>query len=86
MIVILDERDLERIQSHDRAGTTIKNVAFEKHRGLIQLAEYVAVIKEETYAVIKDRYTGETNEYPLDEFPSVIEQRLFDILKRREIQ
>lgn len=54
-------------------------------RQLMYIAEYVIVLKDETYEIIKDRSGGEAGlELPLNELPDVIKQRLIQKLKFRD--
>lgn len=51
---------------------------------VMQLAELAIIVKDETYEVIKDRFSGETKEYPIDELPEMIKQRLIAQLRSRD--
>lgn len=81
MFVILDERDLKQSRS------TFNDVVEELNlsRVEVQLAEFVVVVKQETYLIVKDRFSGtQGQEYPLEELPEVIKQRLITRLKARD--
>ncbi len=51
----------------------------------VQCAEYVVLIRNETYEVIKDRLHGAAmKELPLGEFPNVIKSFIIEHLKVRD--
>ena len=78
MLVIMDERHCNRRKITN--GDSVVDI----DRRIMQMAEFVVVVKDDSYQVLKDRYTGETDEYPIDELPELIKQRLVLALKTRD--
>ena len=78
MVVILDERYMER----RKVGGKVAGIDLDLQ--ISRMAELVVIIKDETYELVKDRYTGYEGEYPLDELPELIKQRLILQLKARD--
>lgn len=78
MFIILDERDQKHFRrAHDDQYGKV-NIQ------LLQLAEYVVVLKNETYEVIKDRFENTLGEFPIEEMPDVIKDKLVYRLKIRD--
>lgn len=78
MLVIMDERHC------NHRKITNGELVVDIDRRIMQMAEFVVVVKDDSYQVLKDRYTGETDEYPIDELPELIKQRLVLALKTRD--
>ena len=83
MIIILDKRHMKRLPAK-RDGTTSLARDLGINMSLMYAAEYVVVVNDDTYTVHKDRYSGETNEFPLDELPNVVRDRITSMLKGRD--
>ena len=83
MFVIMDERELKQQRASDRKFD-LSDLRSDQ-TNTVRLAEYVVVVKQDTYLIIKDRLGGETGiEYPIEELPDVIRQHLIDRLKQRD--
>jgi len=81
MVVIIDEKHSVSVRGVHPSGDQTRYAVDMK---VMAMAELVCMIKKDTYEVLKDRFTGECNEYPLDEFPEFIIQRLITSLKLRD--
>lgn len=77
MIVIVDERHFNRHKIMN------DEVVVDIDSRIMRMSEFVVVIKDDSYQVLKDRYTGETHEFPLDELPELVKQRLIISLSGR---
>jgi len=81
MFIIMDERESEWVHkletdSYGKTGMTTQ---------MMQLAEWVVVVKDDTYLVLKDRMSGNMDhEFPLEELPDEIKSRLVNKLKFRD--
>ena len=85
MFIIMDERDKKHFRQVIKdEHITSKNRFDPINMQLMQLAEYVIVLKDETYEVLKDRFTGELGEFPIEEIPNIIKDRLVHRLKIRD--
>ena len=75
----------EREAAHWKRGPRDNSIStLSTHSGqLMQVAEFVVVLKDDTYEVLKDRSSGITGEFPLDELPELLKRRLIQILKHR---
>lgn len=82
MFIIMDEREA----AHWERGPLDNSIStLATHSGqLMQVAEYVIVLKDETYEVLKDRFAGDSGEFPLEELPELLKQRLIQRLKIRD--
>jgi hypothetical protein len=65
---------------------TEREAEFMKTRmEVMQMANYVLAVKDETYVILKDRYTGYRDiEFPLDELPEVVKRRISRSLQFRD--
>jgi len=83
MFVVMDSRE-ERYWKQDAKNHDLLSGTSDA-RQLFQFAEYVVVIYDDTYKILKDRFSGETGvELPLDELPNEIKQKLVNRLKTRD--
>ena len=81
MIVILDERSSISVRGVHPSGDQSR---FAVDMKVMAMADLVVLVKDDTYDVIKDRFTGETHEFPIDELPEMIKQRLITQLRLRD--
>ena len=79
MFILLDDRTMDQ-----RKAGSGKVAGIDVPLDILQIAEYVVIVKDETYEVVKDRMTGATGEFPLEELPELIKQRLIERLKIRD--
>jgi hypothetical protein len=79
MFVIMDEREYKR---QIRDSTSSRPEAFH-HREAITMAEYVIVIKEDTYEVVKNRF-GDTGEFPLEFLLVEVTNKLTHRMRQRD--
>lgn len=78
----------EREGAHWQKGPKNNSIStLATHSGqLIQVAEFVVIVKDNTYEILKDKIYGrsEPNEFPLDELPEMLKQRMILSLKNRD--
>lgn len=83
MFIIMDQAQHRSLSRPNGGGYTrgASGLDFQT----LGMAEYVVVIHDETYEVIKDRFTDSQGQhFPLEELPNLIKQRLVDRLKTRD--